>query len=100
MPAFDEVARSYADRPVVFLGVNSWESPEIDPAAFIKGKSVGYRTLLRGESIALDYKVGALPALFVIDTQGRITLVRSPAGGSIDDLVRSLRDAIDKALGG
>jgi len=98
MPEFDAVARDFGGRGVRFFGVNSWESPEVDPAAFMKAKSIGYDLLLAGETIATDYKIGSLPAVFVVDRAGTIAYVNNPVMRSPGIVGGELRKAIEKAL--
>jgi len=98
MPEFDTVSKSFAGRPVRFFGVNSWESPAVDPAEYMAEKSIAYDVLTAGESIAADYKIGTLPALFVIDREGRIAYANNPVARSPVVVGGELRQAIETAL--
>jgi len=98
MPEFDSVASEFTDRPVRFFGVNAWESPGVDPARFMAKRSIGYPVLRAGETIAADYKIGSLPAVFVIDREGRITYLNNPVARGPSVIGGELRKAIREAL--
>ncbi len=77
--AYDRLANERAAGPNVrFLTVNTWESPELSPADVVRRAGIGYPTLFGGEAIAMDYKLATLPALFVIDREGKFALVENP----------------------
>jgi peroxiredoxin len=98
MPVFDEVAGAFQGRAVRFLGVNAWESPTVDPQTYMKQKELSYDVLMHGEAVAGDYKIGSLPALFVIDAAGRIVYVNNPVMRQPELVSGELRQAIENAL--
>jgi thiol-disulfide isomerase/thioredoxin len=98
MPEFDSVAKEFEGRGVRFFGVNAWESPSVDPAAYEAERSIGYPVLIEGETIAADYKIGSLPAVFVIDRAGRIAYLNNPVARSPSVVGGELRQAITQAL--
>jgi len=99
MPSIEEVAREYEDRQVKVLGINTWENPQVDPLDFVERKGLqSYEILLHGEEIASSYKVGSLPALFVIGPDGFFEFVQNPVTQDIDVTVERLRKAIERSL--
>lgn len=100
MPFLQELHAAYeADAAtkgkVVILGMNTSET---DPAAarrVIKEKSLTYGCLLEADAVSLAYGVTGLPALFVIDPNGRITLSHGSFGS--EGFIEHMRTAIDAA---
>lgn len=101
MPFLQELHAAYEANAatkgkVVILGMNTSES---DPAAarrVIREKSLTYGCLLEADAASLAYGVTGLPALFVIDPNGRITV--SHEGFGAEGFIAHMRAAIDSAL--
>jgi len=92
------LARELADRPVRFYAVSTWESPDVDPAAYAARAGPEYLTLTRGEALVVPYKVKGLPALFVIGPDGRLVWLRNPVDGDATETAAALETAIRGAL--
>ena len=86
MPALAELARELKGQPIRFLAINTWESGNVDPAAYIQRHDFPFQLLTHGERIALDYKLGTLPALFAIDEQGKFLFTAPP--GTLASITR------------
>ncbi len=95
---YDRLASERGER-VRFFGVAAWESPEADPSAEARDRGIGYPILVEGERIAPDYKVGTVPALFVIDRDGRLVLVRNPVSEDAATTATALRETLDRLAG-
>lgn len=96
MPEVEKLAQEFGDRGVRFFGVNSWESPKVDPAAYAAEKDLHYPMLLGGETVASNYKIGTLPALFVVGPDGRIAYAANPVAGDPETVGSELREILSK----
>jgi thiol-disulfide isomerase/thioredoxin len=95
MPKLTEVARKYADRPVVILGMNV-DRDTSDARSAIETMKPGYSSLLAGRDLAKKYKVTGYPTLFIIDKKGRVADVHS---GYSRHMAAELVKKIDALLG-
>ncbi len=95
IPDLEKIHKRHAKSGVVVLGVNCFEKPPADPAAFLKRRGATYRTLVGGETIAKDYHVGGYPTLFVIDRGGTIVEIVEGYG---KDVHKRVSRAIEAAL--
>ena len=71
MPKLTEVARKYADRPVVVLGMNV-DRDTNDARSAIEKMRPGYSSLLAAKDLAKKYKVTGYPTLFIVDKKGKV----------------------------
>ncbi|MCL6647763.1 MAG: TlpA family protein disulfide reductase [Chloroflexi bacterium] len=71
-PVLERAARQYAERGVVVVGVNIWDS-ESDARAFLERFGISYPNGrdARG-TIAIDYGVSGVPETYFIDRDGRL----------------------------
>jgi peroxiredoxin len=88
----EKLHRKYADRGLVVLGVNSWETG--DAVAAMSKKGCTYKLLLKGEEVAPAYGVTSLPVVCVIGADGRVVYCQAGAEH------KELADLIEKHLGG
>jgi thiol-disulfide isomerase/thioredoxin len=95
MPKLTEVARKYADRPVVILGMNV-DRDTNDARSAIEKMRPGYSCLLAGRDLAKKYKVTGYPTLFIVDKQGKIADVHV---GYSRDMAARLSKKLDALLG-
>lgn len=98
MSAIDSVAREFEGQPIRLLGVAAWEDPAADPVAVMASRSPSFEVLEGGELLAIDHKVAAPPALFVVDPEGRLVMVRNPITATPTTLARDLETAIRGVL--
>jgi len=90
MPRMQKLYERYRDKRVVIFGVNSFEKN--DPVALMKEKRYSYGLLLKGEEIAVAYKVDSLPVVYIIGADGRVIYCHQ----GVDD--KNLASLIDKYL--
>ena len=89
----NRIHAGYADRPVEFVGVNIWDTPDA-AARFLVEFGVGYPTGTDADgSIALNYGVRGIPEKFFIDANG---VIRRKYVGPMPEEV--LRDTLDGLL--
>jgi thiol-disulfide isomerase/thioredoxin len=71
MPAVQRMHDAYEDRGVVFLALNCRDRGDVDPVAYIRKKGFDY-FVADGNEAAVRYRVGGLPAFYVIGPDGRL----------------------------
>jgi len=99
--AYSQIAESrFAESGVQFLGVNTWESPDLSADDVVRRAGVDYPTLFGGEAIAMDYKLATVPALFVVDRDGRFVLLDSPVSSGVEATGRALETVLDALVEG
>ncbi len=64
MPSLQTLYDRFANKGVVVLGINTWDSG--DPEKFMRDKGFSYPLLVNGDEVAKKYKVNGLPTLYVI----------------------------------
>jgi len=94
MPKLTEVARRYADRPVVILGMNVDKDTNDARFAVTKVKP-GYSSLIAGKETAKQYGVTGYPTLFIVDKKGKVADVHV---GYDKDLTALLSKKLDALL--
>jgi thiol-disulfide isomerase/thioredoxin len=70
MPEIGKIYREYGAKGVVVLGMNVWENA--DPVKFMRDNGYDYTLLLKADGVAAAYQVQAIPAVYLIDGDGRI----------------------------
>ncbi|MCA9291573.1 MAG: TlpA family protein disulfide reductase [Phycisphaerales bacterium] len=93
MPSMEAMSQAHGPELVV-LGVNCRDA-EKDPASFLRNQGVTFPCVLEGSSLATSFGVTGIPAVFVIDREGRVAYASS---GYSPALHRQLEDAVAKAL--
>ncbi len=93
MPVLDEVAAAYDNDKLAVIGVNVWESPQVNPGQFMKEKSISYDLLIDKDArVASSFKIGYLPMLFVIDEGGVIQYISNGFKPNLkEELIEALR---------
>jgi thiol-disulfide isomerase/thioredoxin len=100
MPFLDELHREYQANPatkdaVVFLALNTSESDPEKARRYFREKGYGSTCLLESDETQLAYRVGGLPAFFVIAPDGRIA--HAEGGFGSEGFIGNLRERIDAA---
>ena len=89
----NRIYSAYAGRPVEFVGINVWDTPDA-AEVFLVEFGVAYPTGIDGDgAIALEYGVRGIPEKFFIDADG--TIRRKYVGPMPEDV---LRGALDELL--
>jgi len=100
MPFLDELHREYQANPatkdaVVFLALNTSESDPEKARRYFREKGYASTCLLESDETQLAYRVGGLPAFFVIAPDGRIA--HAEGGFGSEGFIGNLRERIDAA---
>jgi thiol-disulfide isomerase/thioredoxin len=97
MPTMQKLHDHYAaaGKPVVILGVNTWERKADAAKDYMASKKFTYGCLLAGDELAAAYGIRGIPTLVVIGKDGRIAKIEV---GLADMSGAGLRKAIDAAL--
>lgn len=97
--AYTALSGQWRGEGVRFVHLNAWEAPEAKPRNTAREWGLDAPVLVRAERIASDYKLATVPAVFVVDAEGTLALVRNPAladpeaqARELEQVVRSLRD--------
>lgn len=93
MPALQRVHEAYADAPVTVLGMNAFERGG-DAAAYMRAQGYTYRTVLEADAVARRYGVSGIPALLVIDAQGRVAWTEVGFRADLEDALREVVDGL------
>ena len=94
----NRVYAGYAGRPVEFVGVNIWDTPE-SAASFLVEFGVAYPTGPDEDgSVAINYGVRGIPEKFFIDANGVVR--RKYVGPMPEDVLRAALDELLAEVGG
>lgn len=97
MPVVAEVAKSYADKGVVFYTINSSEPPErIKPFLSALGLTVPV-ALDTNHAVATQYRVATIPHMVVVDKEGNVCAVHH---GLSPTFKEEITGQLDAALAG
>jgi thiol-disulfide isomerase/thioredoxin len=94
MPAIQRMHEMYEDRGVAFFALNCRDRGDVDPVAYIRNKGFDY-FVADGNEAAIQYRVGGLPAFYVIGPDGR--LVHRQTGYS-PEREKALLEVIERNL--
>jgi thiol-disulfide isomerase/thioredoxin len=94
MPAVQKMHDTYSARGVAMFGLNCRDRGDVDPVAFVRGRGFSY-FVADGNETAIDYRVGALPAFYVIDGEGRLLHTQT---GYSEEKERQLIGVIERYL--
>ncbi|MHC5006025.1 MAG: TlpA family protein disulfide reductase [Planctomycetota bacterium] len=94
MPAVQKMHDTYSERGVVTFGLNCRDRGDVDPVAFMRGLGYSY-FVADGNEAAIDYRVGSLPAFYVIDGEGRLLHTQT---GYSEEKERQLIGIIERYL--
>ena len=90
-PILDQVAKKYADRGLVVIGVSQDDSPEL-PREWVKSRRVSYPLAFDSDRVSHFFDVESLPTLVVLDRNGIVRAVRigMTPSSEIQDLVEKV----------
>lgn len=85
IPYLVKLAKKYADKDVVLVGV-AIDERKSDVASFAKQKGINYTVALDpgAQSLGQRYQLRGIPATYIIDKEGIIRKVHSGFGGAGD----------------
>ena len=92
IPGIERLYRSLEKKGFVVLGVSLDEGGWDDVRSFVKESGITYPVLQGNDEIMKQYLVRAIPALFLVDKDGRI--VKQYAGGGYEDIIEKDLDAL------
>ncbi|MFN8535346.1 MAG: TlpA disulfide reductase family protein [Dehalococcoidia bacterium] len=93
-PVLERAAKQYADRGVVVLGIDVWDTDQ-EARAFLQRYGISYRNGVDPTgAIAIDYGVGGVPESFFVDRNG--TLVRKWIGPLTDLQIAAFLDELTR----
>lgn len=99
VPVLDRVARRFAGRGVVVVGVSTSGDDWRRAVEFAKSMNLSYPSVFDGDdAVGRAYHVRQLPTLVVVDRDGRIAAVRDRLVKE-DDLEQLIEDALDRPGG-
>lgn len=93
VPDLEALHQEHARRGLVILGINV--NDKGDPVASLQKLGGSYPVLVRGEPVASDYGVTALPTVIVIGRDGNVLLRET---GYSPLLSEKLRETVEAAL--
>jgi thiol-disulfide isomerase/thioredoxin len=101
MPGMQALHAKYADKGLVVLGMNTWQSREgklrgPDPKAFVDENKYTYPLVMETDAVAKQYGVRGIPAFFLVGKDG--TLIHKASGYS-EEGEKALETKIREALG-
>ncbi len=90
-PILDQVAKKYADRGLVVVGVSQDDSPEL-PKEWSKARRYSYPLAFDADRVSNLFNVDSLPTMIVLDRQGVVRAVRvgMTSSSEIQDLVEKV----------
>ncbi|MEO8876393.1 MAG: TlpA disulfide reductase family protein [Polyangiaceae bacterium] len=90
-PILDQVAKKYADRGLVVVGVSQDDSPEL-PREWVKSRKVSYPLAFDSEGVSRNFNVESLPTMVVLDKAGVVRAIRigMTPSSEIQDIVEKL----------
>jgi thiol-disulfide isomerase/thioredoxin len=94
MPAIQRMHDTYGQRGVAILALNCRDRGDVDPLAFVRDKGFTY-FVADGNDVAIQYRVGSVPAFYVISPEGRLLYRQS---GYDQEKEQQLIDLIESFL--
>ena len=90
-PILDQVAKKYADRGLVVVGVSQDDSPEL-PREWVKSRRVSYPLAFDAERVSRNFAVESLPTMVVLDRNGVVRAIRigMTPSSEIQDIVEKI----------
>ncbi len=72
MPGLQKLHEKYKGQPVQIIGVSCRERSGAKPEKYMEEKNFTYMLLVDGTEVAQKYKVGGIPAFYVIGQDGKV----------------------------
>lgn len=94
MPSIQKIHERFADKGLVVLGMNCWESG--DPAKYMDEKGYTYGLMVGADDVAEAYGVSGIPTFYLIGKDGEIVHVEVGFSGQTDNLAEMIQTQLDK----
>ncbi|MFT3684139.1 MAG: TlpA disulfide reductase family protein [Phycisphaerales bacterium] len=72
MPSVQKIHEAFKDKGVAVIGVDTWEREDGAGPAYIKEKGYTYLNLVKGDDLAKEYEINAIPTMLLLDKEGKI----------------------------
>jgi thiol-disulfide isomerase/thioredoxin len=96
MPGMQKLHERFKDKPVIVYGMNCWERNP-NPMDFIKTQNYTYPQLLKADKVAAAYGVNSIPAIFVINPEGKIVhQIRGYMADAEEQIARLIEPSLKK----
>ncbi|GLS24815.1 hypothetical protein GCM10007877_05290 [Marinibactrum halimedae] len=95
LPMLNKMKSTSAFNNVKFYALNVWEDG--NPEDYLAKQNLDFTLLMRAESVAKRYGVVGTPAVFVVNSDQKITYIRQK-GTSNKDVVIAVRKALNQSL--
>jgi peroxiredoxin len=90
IPGIEKIHQSYKDKGLVVLAVSMDEGEWSSVQSFMKDYGITYTVLKGTDAVAVQYRVRAIPLLFILDKEGKIAK-RYPGFGTEEDLENDIK---------
>jgi thiol-disulfide isomerase/thioredoxin len=94
MPILESLDRKYRERGVQVLTVDVMEQGQATLAAHFQERGYAWPLLLNGDRVAKEFGVEILPALFVIDAEGRIVYTHAAYDTDLESQLAAILDRL------
>lgn len=97
MPSIQKISEDFKDKPVVVIGVNTWERGATAGPEYIKKQGYTYLNLLKGDDLAKSYGISGIPTMILIDKDGKVLHTAVGFGpGEEDELKKMINEKLGK----
>lgn len=90
MPSIQKIHEAFKDKPVVVIGVNTWEKGATAGPEYMKKNNYTYMTLLKGDDLAKAYGISGIPTIILIDGDGKVMHTGVGFGPTEEDELKKL----------
>lgn len=95
MPGMQRLHDKYKGKPVAIFGINCRERQAgADPVGFMKKLNMTYPILLRGDTVAQQYRVSGIPAFYVVGPEGEVVMAWEGYSEAYEKQAEQLIDAL------
>ena len=90
IPGLEKIHKAYKEKGLVVLAVSMDEGEWSSVQSFMKDYGITYTVLKGTDAVAVQYRVRAIPLLFILDKEGKIAK-RYPGFGTEEDLENDIK---------
>lgn len=97
LPHYNKLYQKYKDQGVIFIGINEDDDDNLR-AAYLKNNIITFPMYSDpGQKIAKEYKVQAIPTLFIFDKkQKQVSMFRGFTDNKLKQLEKQIQDMLKK----